>query len=54
MILKLLILATVIAGLLSAILVEERKRNIAVLDTVKPQQVPPERGWADDFRNYRQ
>jgi hypothetical protein len=54
MIVKLFLLATLIAGLLSAILVEERKRNIGVLDTAKPQQVPPQPGWADEFRNYRQ
>jgi hypothetical protein len=51
---KLVVFAGLVALLLSAILVEERRHNLGVLDTVKPQQVPAEPGWADEIRNYRQ
>jgi hypothetical protein len=50
---KLVLLGAVIASLLTAILIQERKRNQGVLDAVKPAQVPAQK-WADTFRNYRQ
>jgi hypothetical protein len=49
---RLVILCT-IATILAALLVEEHRHNVGVLDTVKPSQVPVPK-LADDFRNYRQ
>jgi hypothetical protein len=50
---KLLVLGIIIAALLSAVLLQQRKRNEGVLDAVKPSRVPAQK-WADTFRNYRQ
>ncbi len=49
---RLLILCTITA-ILVALLVEERRHKVGMLDTVKPSQVPIPK-LADDFRNYRQ
>ena len=50
---KLVIIGGLMLGLLTAILAEQKKRRVGVLDTVKATDVKADH-FADEFKNYKQ